>query len=199
MKSILYGVSILLAVSCGSAIAAGNVKAGKTKAEACISCHGEDGNANVPIFPKLAGQHQSYLIKQLREFRSQTRVEPTMNAMAGGLSDADIDDIAAYFASFKVRYETAEPTVLGEKVYRTGNSETKLTACTGCHGPRGAGNPLSAYPHLAGQYSEFISKALNDYKNGERNNDPNAIMRTIAARMSAEEINAVADYIASLK
>jgi len=199
MKTILLGVSIAAAVLAGDAFAAGNSIAGKSKAEACISCHGEDGNATIPIFPKLAGQHVSYLSKQLREFRSSTRVEPTMNAMAGALSDADIDDISAYFGGFKVKSEVVEPNVAGEKIYRTGNSQTKLPACTGCHGPNGSGNPLAAYPHLAGQYAAFIGKALNDYRSGERNNDPNGIMRTIANRMSPEEISAVAEYIAGLK
>lgn len=126
-----------------------------------------------------------------------------MNAMASSLSDADIADLSAYFSSFKLKYEVsdASPESLthGENLYRTGNADTKVPACTGCHGPNGAGNPMAAYPHLAGQYSAFISKALNDYKSGERNNDPNTIMRTIAGRMTQEEISAVADYIANLK
>lgn len=92
-----------MAVLVGQAHAAGDAAAGKTKTESCAGCHGEDGNAAVPMFPKLAGQHPSYLVKQLREFKSQKRVDPTMNAMAESLSDADIADIGAWYAQHKIK------------------------------------------------------------------------------------------------
>jgi len=198
MKLFRIGLAIALVVPTGSATAA-NFAAGKAKSQVCAGCHGEDGNATIPIFPKLAGQHASYLVKQLQEFRSGKRPEQTMNAMAESLSDEDIADISAYFGSFKIRYETVDKSPLGEKVYRTGNAGTRVPACIGCHGPNGSGNPLAVYPHLAGQYSAFLVKALNDYKSGERNNDKNQIMRDVATRMSEEEIAAVADYISGLK
>jgi cytochrome c553 len=198
MNIFRFALVVGMALLAGNAGAA-NFAAGKSKAQVCIGCHGEDGNAQVPIFPKLAGQHVSYLAKQLQEFRSRQRLEQTMNAMAESLGDEDINDISEYFASFKVKRETVAASPLGEKVYRTGNAQTRVPACIGCHGPNGSGNPLAVYPHLAGQYSAFLVKALNDYKSGERNNDKNRIMRDIADRLSEEEIAAVADYISGLQ
>lgn len=193
------GVAIALALSAGQVLAAGDAAAGKTKSEACGGCHGEDGNANAPIFPKLAGQHAVYLVKQLKEFKTQKRMEPTMNAMAESLSDDDIADIGAYYAKQQFRVETAEPSVLGEKIFRAGIAAKGVPACTACHGPNGGGNPYSGYPALRGQFTAYTSKSLHDYKTGERNNDANGIMRAIAARMSDEEIAAVSDYVLGLK
>jgi len=172
---------------------------GKAKSESCSSCHGEDGNPGASLFPKLAGQHATYLAKQLRDYRSETRVQATMNAMASGLSDDDIADLAAYFAKQTIKPETTEPSSLGEKIFRAGHPENGVPACSGCHGPGGKGNPQAIYPALAGQYAAYLSKTLNDYKRGERNSGPNAIMGTIASRLSEEEINAVADYAAGLQ
>jgi cytochrome c553 len=183
-----------------AAQAAGDATAGKAKTEVCAGCHGADGNASAPIFPKLAGQHASYLTKQLREFRSQKRLEQAvMNAMAESLTDADIADISAWFASHKIKPEAAEKNPLGEKIYRSGVAPKAIPACGACHGPKGEGNPTSVYPALGGQYSAYVSKALHDYKSGERNSDPNEIMRSIANRLSEDEINAVSDYISGLR
>lgn len=177
---------------------AGDAAAGKTKTESCAGCHGEDGNASAPMFPKLAGQHPAYLSKQLREFKSGQRVDPTMNAMAASLSDDDIADISAWYAQQKVKPEKPEVTELGLKIYRTGLPEKAVPACAACHGPKGEGNPTSAYPQLSGQYSAYIAKILHDYKLVERSSDPNAIMRKIANRLSDDEINAVSDYVTGL-
>lgn len=198
-KCKIIGACLALAAYAGCAHAQGDAAAGKQKAEACAGCHGEDGNASVPIFPKLAGQHASYLTKQLSDYRAQKRIEPTMNAMAESLTDADIADLSAYFSQFKIKVEETQPNALGEKVYRAGNSDTGVPACAACHGPAGAGNPAAVVPALGGQYSAYIGKTLHDTKAGERHNDPNEAMRMIASRMSPEEINAVADYVSGLK
>jgi cytochrome c553 len=179
--------------------AQGNAAAGKEKSEPCAGCHGEDGNSNAPIFPKLAGQHASYLAKQLHEFKTGKRANPTMTAMAEPLSDADIDDISAYYAQQKITLEKAEkPNPLGEKIYRTGNASSAVPACTGCHGPDGAGNPSAKFPALRGQYAAYLEKTLSDFKTGERANDANSIMRAIAAKLSNEEIAAVSGFTAEL-
>ena len=201
-KHTIVGLSLAMAVFAGqqAQAAAGDPAAGKAKSESCASCHGEDGNASAPIFPKLAGQHASYLGKQLREFRSQKRVDQTvMNAMAESLSDADIADISAWFSQQKINPEPAEKNVHGEKIYRSGIAAKAIPACAACHGPRGEGNPTSVYPALGGQYSSYAAKALHDYKSGERNSDPNEIMRGIAGRLSDEEIDSVADYVSGLR
>lgn len=197
-KSKIIGFWIVLA-SAGLAHAQGDPGAGKAKAEVCAGCHGEDGNASVPIFPKLAGQHASYLAKQLREYKAGKRVDQTMNAMAESLSDADIADLSAYFAKQKIKVEKAEPNALGEKIFRAGDAAKAVPACAACHGPSGGGNPQAGVPSLRGQYAAYLSKTLNDYKSGERNNDPNEMLRTISSRLSEKEIDAVADYISGLQ
>lgn len=198
----IIGLGLAMAVALsGQAQAQGNAAAGKTKSESCAGCHGEDGNAAAPIFPKLAGQHASYLAKQLRNFKAEKRIDPTMNAMAASLSDADIADISAWYAQHKVKPEAPpkDKNVLGEKVYRSGVATKSIPACAACHGPKGEGNPTSGYPALGSQYSSYIGKILRDYKAGERDGDPNEIMRTIAGRLSDEEISAVSDYVSGLQ
>jgi cytochrome c553 len=180
-----------------AAAAQGDAAAGKAKSEACGGCHGADGNPQAAVFPKLAGQHPAYLTKQLRVFRSQKRVDQAvMNAMAESLTDADIADISAWFASNKIKPEPAEKTELGEKVFRSGIPAKAVPACAACHGPKGEGNPSSVYPALGGQFSAYVGKNLHDYKSGERGNE---IMQTIAGRLSDDEINAVADYVSGLQ
>ncbi|MGX2039411.1 c-type cytochrome [Methylocaldum sp. MU1018] len=199
-KRVLWVCFVLLS-SHSLAYAQGNPAAGKEKAEACSGCHGDDGNSSAPIFPKLAGQDAAYLIKQLHEFKSEKRANPTMTAMAEPLTDTDIADICAYYAQQKIVFEKTEdaPNPLGEALYRTGNTSTGVPACTGCHGPTGAGNPAAKFPALRGQHAAYLEKTLKDSRSGERANDVNSIMRSIAAKLSDEEIAAVSAYAASLQ
>ena len=175
----------------------GDAAAGKAKSEVCGSCHGSDGNPSAPVFPKLAGQHLSYLTIQLQVFRSQSRAnQDVMNAMAQSLTDQDIADISAWFSSNKLKPEPAEKNDLGQKIYRTGIPEKSVPACAACHGPKGEGNPTSVYPVLGGQYSSYISKNVHDFKAGERHNE---VMQAVANRLSDDEINAVADFASGLQ
>lgn len=199
MGKIRFWACVFLMTSASLACAQGNPAAGKEKAEACGGCHGEDGNSSAPIFPKLASQHASFIAKQLHDFKSQKRPEPTMSALAEPLTDADIDDLAAYYATQKITIEKSPHNDLGEKIYRTGNPATGVSACTGCHGPGGNGNPHALFPQLNGQYAAYIEKTLKDFKTGARTNDLNAMMQKLSARMTEEEIKAVADYISSLE
>jgi cytochrome c553 len=192
-------VTIALLGSASLSLAAGNPEAGEEKAALCAGCHGDDGNAAAPIFPKLAGQHASFLIKQLHDFRSQKRVEPTMNAMAEPLTDEDVLDLAAFYTSKKITTEEAVPNQAGEKLYKAGNLATGVPACTGCHGPKGRGNPSAGFPSLHGQYAAYLEKTLHDFRSGERANDSNEMMRKVAKHMSDEEIAAVSDYASTLK
>lgn len=179
----------------------GNAEAGKEKSAVCAACHGPDGNSLAPLWPKLAGQHEKYLLQQIQAFKVGTRSEPTMSPMAAPLSDQDMADLAAYFAT-QVRQpgtagEQAMPT--GQKIYRGGNKATGLPACGGCHGPTGAGNPTANYPSLSGQQVDYVKKQLDDYKSGVRGKEGTGIiMRDIAAKMKPEEMQAVTDYIAGL-
>lgn len=173
---------------------------GRESSAVCAACHGADGNGNNPEWPKLAGQHASYLAKQTREYRSGERQNEQMNVMAGPLSDEDIENIALYYEQQPASHGAArlESVTLGERIYRAGNAERDLPACAGCHGPAGRGNSPAAFPALGGQHAQYTAAQLHAFRDGIRRNDANAVMRTIAERMGEREIEAVAEYIAGL-
>ncbi len=198
MRSLKFSVSAALMGCALLAQAGGNVTEGQEKAAACGGCHGEDGNGSAPIFPKLAGQHPSYLVKQLMDFKTQKRVDPTMNAMAEPLSEDDMQDIAAFYATQKLTTESGNPNTTGKNLYIAGNPTAGVPACSGCHSPTASGNPQAVFPKLHGQYSAYVEKTLHDFKAAERGNDMNAMMRTVAAKLGEAEISAVAEYVSTL-
>lgn len=167
------------------------------KAAVCVGCHGEAGKGVTPVFPKLAGQNVKYLSAQLRSFKDQTRSVPAMNAVAATLSEADISELSAYFAAQKSQPESGEVPSKGEAIYRAGIAAKEVPACAACHGPEGQGNAPAGFPLVRGQYAAYTVKALSDYAAGVRGE--NTPMRTIAARLSEDEMKAVAAYIAGLK
>jgi cytochrome c553 len=180
--------------------AAGDPAAGEQKSQVCAACHGPGGQSVNPIWPHLAGQHAEYTTKQLQDFKAGKRKNEQMSPMAAPLSDQDIADLAAYFASRKAPSGTATPELveLGERLYRAGNPDTGLPACMACHGPNGAGNPAAQYPRVAGQHAAYAAAQLRAFKSEDRANDQNSVMRAIAARMTNKEIEAVADYMQGL-
>ena len=173
----------------------------KIAAEVCAACHGPDGNSPLPENPKLAAQAADYVAKQLADFKAgKERKSPIMTPLAAPLSEADMRAVAAHYAAQKPRPGAArdkDTVSLGQKLYRGGNSTTGVPACSGCHGPAGAGIPAQ-YPRLSGQHAQYTVAQLRAFRSVERSNDPNQTMRAIAARMSDQEIAAVADYIAGL-
>lgn len=181
-------------------------KAKQTAEQVCAACHGADGNSANPMYPKIAGQHPTYLYKQLHNFKSwdgkpAERNNPVMAGMTAALSDADMRDLSAYFAQQKQQAEMAknkQTLEFGQRIWRAGNASTGVPACSGCHGPAGAGLPAQ-YPRLQGQFADYTEAQLKAFRAGERANDPNSMMRTIALRMTDPEIKAVADYIAGLR
>ena len=185
----------------------GDAAAGKDKSVACGACHGADGNSAAPTFPKLAGQGQRYLVKQMKDIRDGARPVPTMAGQLDGKSDQDLADIAAFYASQGSSGGQTSPELLalGEKVYRSGVAERNVAACTACHSPTGKGNAPAGFPALAGQHAEYIATQLRAYRKGQedpsgRTNDGDSrIMRTTAFGLSDGEIDAVASYIAGLK
>jgi cytochrome c553 len=191
-------IGLMLALVAPCALGGGNSSAGKAKAESCAGCHGEDGNGNAPIFPKLAGQHPSYLAKQLYDFKTERRPEPSMTAVAQGLNDADVADLSAYFAEMKLKAEQAPGNEMGKSLFHAGNPATGVPACTGCHGPEGKGNEAAIFPAVRGQYVAYLTKTLHDFRGNSRYNDRDAIMRSIASRLTDQEINAVAEYLAGV-
>lgn len=193
----LTGLSLGVA---GAAVAAGDAAAGKAKSPVCASCHGLDGNSVNPEWPSLAGQGAEYIVKQLADFKSGARVNPTMSPQAANLSEQDMQDIAAYFASQTMKAGKGDETktALGEKIYRGGNSASGVAACISCHGPTGSGNPAAKFPRLAGQHAKYTVIQLKNFRKANRSNDAGKMMQNIAAKMTDEEIDAVAEYIAGL-
>lgn len=174
--------------------------------QVCVGCHAADGNSTAPVNPKLAGQIPEYIVKQLRNFKAAEgkpaeRQNPIMNGMVAALSDEDMKSVAAYFSSQTLKPDVAKNKAtieLGQKLYRAGEPSKGIPACAGCHGPTGAGLPAQ-YPRIAGQWVEYTEAQLKAFRAGERANDPNKMMRTIALKMTDPEIKAVADYIAGLR
>ena len=183
-------------------VSGGDAGAGRQKIQVCMACHAVDGNSVSPQWPRLAGQHASYLVKQLRDYRSGRRVSAQMTAFATDLDDQDIADIAAWFSSQEALPGVAEKDLrlleVGARVYRAGNERNGVPACIACHGPSGRGNPAAVYPALDGQHAAYIQQQLLAYRSGARDNDPDAVMRSIAARLSDVELKAVSIYISGL-
>lgn len=192
----------------GQAMAAGDPEAGEQKAAVCAACHGQNGNSASAMYPKLAGQGETYAVKQLKEFKSGERENAIMQGQVAGLSEQDMADISAYYARQSVETGTANPDYAehGEQIWRGGNAETGVSACTGCHGPAGKGVDAAGFPALAGQHADYIASQLKAFRAAgqeslegtQRANDSNAMMRSIAARMSDREIRDVASFISGL-
>jgi cytochrome c553 len=198
---LVAALSMVALLGSAPAFAAGSVEAGQAKSATCGACHGMDGNSLNPEWPNLAGQHAGYIEHQLRAFKSGERKNDLMSPMAMILSDEDMADLAAFFASQKARGGETEPSklALGERVYRAGNVQKGVIACAGCHGPNGRGNPLSGYASIQGQHAVYVANQLRAYRSGARATDPNQMMRNVAALLSDEEIDAVASYVQGLR
>jgi len=167
---------------------------------ACMGCHGANGVSGGGAYPKLAGQHATYIVKQLKDYKGgKERANAVMSAFAGLLSDEDMQNIGAYLEKQTPGLGTAKNKAsieLGQKIYRGGIASKQVAACAGCHSPNGVGIPAQ-YPRLSGQWAEYTEAQLVAYRQGDRKNS--AQMTGIASRMSDVEIKAVADYIAGLR
>lgn len=185
---------------------ADTAKAQNIASQVCAACHAADGNSAIPANPKLAGQFADYLDKQLRDFKPAAgkkplRENPVMNGMVANLSAGDMKGLASYYAGQKLKPALAsdkELVAFGQKLWRGGNAASGVPACAGCHGPAGAGIP-GQYPRLSGQHAEYIATQLKLFRDGARANDPNGMMRGVAARMTEREMRAVAEYAAGLR
>lgn len=204
MKKLALILSLL--ASC-SVWAQGSIEAGKAKSQTCVACHGADGNSLITQYPKLAGQHEKYLEKQLKELKlgmtsggKQGRNEPVMGAMAMPLSEQDMADLAAYYASLPISNNSTPENVVeeGKILYTAGNAERGLTACIACHGARGNGTELSGFPKISGQHAEYIKAQLEKFRDGSRNNDMNAMMRDVAKKLTDAEIDTLSKYVGGL-
>jgi cytochrome c553 len=180
----------------------GDATAGQGKAAACGACHGIDGNSTDAQYPRLAGQSEQYIAAQLEEFKSGKRVNPIMLGFASSLSEQDMHDIGAYFATQKPLPGVADQALVeqGETLYRQGDTARGIPACMACHGPSGAGNPGAHYPRLTSQHSQYVESRLKAWKaSTEPSNDPHTkIMMPIAQKLDDKDIAAVASYIEGL-
>lgn len=195
--AILIGLSSLMSPP----LIAADSEAGKAKSLLCAGCHGVDGNSLNVIWPNLAGQHASYLLKQMKDFKSAKRADPIMQGMVAALSEEDMQNIAAYFATQKTKPAAFNKELVeqGERIYRGGITEVSIAACMACHSPGAGGNEPATYPSLKGQHSEYLVIQLKKYRDNSRANDPEGMMRGIAARMSDQEMLAVAAYISAIQ
>lgn len=200
-KILLLGLVMSLSLIQRNAVADGDAAAGKAKSATCAACHGADGNSANPEWPKIAGQHASYTVLQLQAYKEGKRQNALMMPMAMGLSETDMQDLAAFYSSQTMTAGLADPELVatGERVYRGGNASRGVPACIACHGPAGKGNPLTMYPKLAGQHAVYTYAQLKAYADQVRKSDKNQMMRNIADRMSDSDMRAVASYIEGLR
>ena len=206
--------SLIVFLAAGPALAEslveGSIEAGKEMAATCSACHGAEGISVNPLWPNIAGQSATYIVEQVTAFRdgasdpeTAKRYDPLMSPQSMSLSDEDIRDLAVYFESLPAAAQAvADASTLSraEKLYRGGDVENGTAACLACHGPTGRGNPAASYPALHGQHAVYTAKQLNDYANGTRTSDGvTRVMRDIAARLSQEDIDALASYVQGLR
>jgi cytochrome c553 len=193
----------------------GDPQAGATKAGACAACHGLDGNATDPtLYPRLAGQSERYIARQLSLFKSGERANAIMQPFATALSAQDMRDIGAYYATQKSGAGIADDTVIaegpnkgmkfyevGQKLYRSGDAARGIPACMACHGPAGAGNPGPAYPHVGGQQAWYTARRLQEYRTGtttEKDATLFHVMSAVAKPLTDEEIQSLSSYMQGL-
>ncbi|ASK35704.1 cytochrome c4 [Alcanivorax sp. N3-2A] len=210
MKFFKLFVLLAAVLAAPAALAAGDAEAGKEKATPCAACHGQDGNSPSGQYPSLAGQGEPYLLEQLKAFKSGARNNAIMAGMVANLSDQDMQDLAAYFADQSIQPGQADPELVeaGERLYRGGDMKNGIPACSGCHGPGGQGVAAAHFPALGGQHAEYLEAQLKAFRaagRGDlgdnlvvRENDPQAMMRTIAGKMSDGQIKAVASFLSGL-
>jgi len=214
MKSLkLFALMLAGLSTAGYVHAAGDAEAGEAKAAVCAACHGPNGNSQVGMYPKLAGQGEKYLLKQLQDYKSGARENPIMQAQVASMSEQDMADLAAYFASQTVEVGKADPELVeaGARLYRGGNLESGVSACSGCHGPAGAGIAAAGFPALHGQQAQYIEDQLRafraagrddlgaqTYRRNDTDSDAPGMMQSIAAKLTDREIKAVASFISGL-
>jgi cytochrome c553 len=201
---------IIATVLCGLsslAVAAGDADKGQSQAAVCGACHGQDGNSPAAAFPKLAGQNQRYLFKQMQDIKSGLRPVAQMTGQLDAMSDQDMQNIAAFYESQTISIGQASPDLveLGERIYRAGIMDKGVAACSSCHSPTGQGNGPAGFPSLGGQHADYIAAQLMAFRlgadqpeKGRVNDGDSRMMRTTAAVMSDLEIEAVSSYISGL-
>ncbi|KEY91455.1 cytochrome c4 [Candidatus Photodesmus blepharus] len=198
-----FALILNLFISC-FILARESVEAGKIKSAICSACHGVDGNSQLTMYPKLAGQHAKYIEKQLKDFQlsmksngESGRADPVMGGIAISLSTQDIADLAVYYSSLKMSFSTTSDNAIdkGKILYTAGDPKRSLTACIACHGPRGNGTKLSGFPKISGQHPEYLKTQLQKFRSGSRKHD---MMQDISKKLTNEDISILSEYISGL-
>ena len=209
-KTIIILASILITSLTNPILAGGGAEAGQAKSATCMGCHGLAGNSTIPNFPKLAGQSEAYIVKQLQYFKSGERGNAMMAGVALSLSDQDMEDVAAYYSIQTISENSAkgseEMIELGRKIYVGGKMDTQTTACIACHGPKGKGIPTAGFPAVAAQHADYTASQLKAFRqysiNQQTDSDGvervNEMMNNVAMGLTNEEIDALSQYIAGL-
>lgn len=198
------GAAFVWAAESDDAMRPGDVEAGRVLAsKTCIACHGEDGNTAMPGYPHIAGQNARYLFRQMQLMRDGDRDPKLMLGQLDNMTDQDLRDMAAFYASqpSQVGQASREDIEIGEAIYRGGILAKQVAACTACHAPDGSGNALAGFPSLSGQTAEYVAEQLKAYREGQRRTDAGdyeGMMRQTAANMTDAEIAAVANYVLGL-
>ncbi|MDX3775515.1 c-type cytochrome [Chromatiaceae bacterium AAb-1] len=207
MKKLVLPLVLLFGVTGAAYAFDGDAEAGKAKSAVCAACHGPDGNSPIDMYPKIGGQHPTYLYKQLKEYKlgmesggTAGRSNAVMFGMIATLSDQDMKDLAAYFGSQKMTAGTTPEEVIerGQQLYRGGDAERGIAACIACHGPRGSGSSLAMFPRIAFQHEAYLKTTLEEFRNGQRANDPNGMMQDIARKLTNEDIEVLSKYLGGL-
>ena len=199
----LLSLVLVAATAQADGLVEGDAEAGKNKAITCAACHGQDGNGVNPEWPSIAGQHARYSVEQLQAFKGGLRNNALMLGQVMTLTDEDMRNLAVYFEGMPAAAKSvADPSTVdrGERIYRGGDRENNTAACIACHGPTGSGNPAASVPSVRGQYAVYSAAQLRLYASGERKSDgATRVMRDIAAKLSEEDIVAVASYMQGLQ
>ncbi|MCB1746545.1 MAG: cytochrome c4 [Gammaproteobacteria bacterium] len=191
---------LFVALLCLGSVMATAQAEGQAKTAVCVACHGADGNSMNPIWPNLAGQHAEYIVAQLKAFKSGARENPSMSPMAATVADEDMAEIGAWYQAqaLKIAPLGDADVSKGQELYRGGDAERGIPACMACHGPTGAGNGAARFPALRGQHAEYTALQLKAYRDGSRSTDPQSMMRTIAGRLTDDDIEQLSRYVSAL-
>ncbi len=207
MRKLALPVMLLVGLIGQAAAIEGNAEAGKAKSATCAACHGPDGNSPTDLYPKIAGQHAGYIAKQLKEFKlgmtsggKEGRNNAIMGGMVAALTEQDMHDLAAYYASQKMTPGTTPDDVVAkaEKLYRGGDMARGIPACIACHGPRGVGHSLAGFPKISFQHGAYVKTQLESFRSGARANDMNGMMRDVAKKLTDDDIAALSKYLGGL-
>ncbi|MDT8427981.1 MAG: c-type cytochrome [Pseudomonadales bacterium] len=198
---ISLAASLALAALSSAVYAAGDAAAGERKVAVCAACHGSDGNSQTALYPKLAGQNEAYTFKQLQDIQSGARSVALMTGLLNSMSEQDLQDIAAFYASQEITLEGADPELVdtGASIYRAGIKDLGVAACTACHSPTGKGNAPAGFPAIGGQHADYLITQLKAFRSGERSNDGDTMpMRIVTERLTDKEIEALASFMSGL-